>query len=197
MSPSPRQITRDDILPMDDYSKSRGERRSALVAEKRNRRLAVGPDVMFYFENYDTMWFQIHEMLYIEKGGEEQIADELAAYNPLIPQGNELVATMMIEIDDPARRARDLAQMGHVEDHIYLQVGDEEIRGVPEEDADRTTDDGKTSAVHFIHFPLTETASAVFADPSVQVSLAIKHDYYLHMAGIAGDTRAALAQDLA
>jgi hypothetical protein len=193
---SPRQITRDDILPMDIYGAERAERRATLVATKRNRRVAVGPDVMFYFESHDTMWFQIHEMLYIEKGGEEQIADELAAYNPLIPKGGELVATMMIEIEDVGRRARSLARMGHIEDQIYLVVGDEEIAGIPEDDADRTTDDGKTSAVHFIHFPLTDSAAKAFAAGEVQVMLAIRHENYMHMAGLNGDVRAELAKDL-
>jgi len=191
-----RQITRSDVLSMADYGSQRKEQRSALVAQKKNRRIAVGPDVMFYFESYDTMWFQIHEMLYIEKGGEDQIADELAAYNPLIPQGRELVATMMIEIEDEGRRARTLARLGHIEDQIVLVIGDEEIQGVPEDDADRTTDDGKTSAVHFIHFTFTDAAMAAFAEGTGQAMLAIRHENYQHMAGISDAVRAELAQDL-
>src|SRR5210317_1642603 len=140
---SPRQITRDDILPMEVYAEERLERRSALVATKRNRRVAVGPDVMFYFENHDTMWFQIHEMLYIEKGGEEQVPDELAAYNPLIPNGRELIATVMIEIGDPVRREKTLAGLGGFEEAITLTVGGETIKAVAEEDLDRTTAAGK------------------------------------------------------
>ena len=197
MTTQPRSISRDDIMPMEDYAAVRSQRRSDLVAQKRDRRVAVGPDVMFYFESYDTMWFQIHEMLYIEKGGEEQIADELAAYNPLIPQGKELVATMMIEIEDENRRARDLAQLGHIEDHIYLVIGDEEVHGIPEEDADRTNDAGKTSAVHFMHFPFTDAAIAAFKDGSAQAMLAIRHDNYQHMAGLSGPVRQALATDFA
>ncbi|TDI62224.1 MAG: DUF3501 family protein [Alphaproteobacteria bacterium] len=193
---SPRQITRDDILSMDDYTAQRSDRRTKLVKEKKNRRVAVGPDVMFYFESHGTMWFQIHEMLYIEKGGENQIADELAAYNPLIPQGNELVATMMIEIEDEGRRARTLARLGHIEDQIFLVVGDEEARGVPEEDTDRTTADGKTSAVHFIHFPLTPAMVDAFKSGTGQAMLAIRHENYQHMAGISQAVREALAPDL-
>ena len=191
-----REITRDDILSMDDYAAQRRERRTALVEQKKNRRIAVGPDVMFYFESYDTMWFQIHEMLYIEKGGEEQIADELAAYNPLIPKGGELVATMMIEIEDEGRRARTLPTLGYIEDQIVLIVGDEEIRGIPEEDADRTTADGKTSAVHFIHFALTPTAAAALSVEGASAVLAIRHDNYQHMAGIAEAVRHELSGDL-
>jgi hypothetical protein len=191
-----RQITRDDILSMDDYVAQRADRRTELVAAKKNRRIAVGPDVMFYFESHGTMWFQIHEMLYIEKGGEDQIADELAAYNPLIPQGNELVATMMIEIEDEGRRARTLARLGHIEDQIFLVIGEEEARGVPEEDADRTTGDGKTSAVHFIHFPLTPAMADAFRSDEGQAMLAIRHENYQHMAGISQVVRDALAVDL-
>jgi hypothetical protein len=191
-----RQITRSDVLSMEDYGSQRKARRSALVAQKKNRRIAVGPDVMFYFESYDTMWFQIHEMLYIEKGGEDQIADELAAYNPLIPQGRELVATMMIEIEDEGRRARTLARLGHIEDQIFLVIGDEEIRGVPEEDTDRTTDDGKTSAVHFIHFTFTDAAVVAFTAGTGQAMLAIRHENYQHMAGVSDAVRTELAQDL-
>src|SRR6185437_1915776 len=102
--PEKRRITRADIMPLADYTRERAERRRRITEVKRKRRVAVGPFATFYFENYETMWQQIHEMLYIEKGGEEQIEDELRAYNPLIPQGNELVATVMFEIDDAVRR---------------------------------------------------------------------------------------------
>ena len=101
---SKHEITRADILAMADYVRERKERRRALVEVKKHRRLEVGPVCSFYFENFETMWNQIHEMLFIEKGGEAQIADELSAYNPLIPKGCELVATVMFEIDDPVRR---------------------------------------------------------------------------------------------
>ncbi len=117
------EITRDDILPMADYARARKTRRGALAAVKKHRRLGVGPDCTFYFENFETMWNQIHEMLFIEKGGEAQIADELGAYNPLIPKGRELVATVMFEIDEPARRAALLAKLGGVEETAFIRVG--------------------------------------------------------------------------
>ena len=99
------EITRDDIMPMAEYAQQRRERARALSAIKRDRRVEVGPHATLYFENFDTMWHQIHEMLYIEKGGEEQIDGELAAYNPLIPKGRELVATFMITpLSDPLWR---------------------------------------------------------------------------------------------
>src|SRR6476660_6780407 len=117
-----RQLTRADILPLDEYAQIRRQRRRHISEIKKHRRLEVGPFANFYFESLDTLWQQIQEMLYIEKGGEAQIDDELDAYNPLIPQGSELVATVMFEIDDPARRARELTRLGSIEDHAFIEV---------------------------------------------------------------------------
>ena len=111
MTAAKHELTRDDVIAMEDYARERKDRRRALVAAKRHRRLAVGPDCTFYFENYETMWNQVHEMLFIEKGGEAQIADELSAYNPLIPKARALVATVMFEIDDSVRRGALLAPL--------------------------------------------------------------------------------------
>ena len=133
------EITRADIIPVDEYAKTRKERRAAVTLMKRDRRVACGPDATFYFENFATMWHQVHEMLYIEKGGEDQIADELAAYNPLIPNGRELVATLMFEVDDDDRRRVFLAGLGGVEETITLEFDDQTIKGMPEDDVDRTT----------------------------------------------------------
>lgn len=190
-----REITRDDIMPMEIYTQERKERRRALTERKRDRRVSVGPDVTFYFENYDTMWHQIHEMLYIEKGGEDQIKDELMAYNPLIPKGSELVATMMFEIDDPDRRGRDLARLGGVEDTISIRINGEIIPTVSETEVERTTDQGKTSSIHFLHFPFTAKQIKNFRDESMEVILAISHSNYGHMALISGASRAALTVD--
>src|SRR5882762_3468567 len=96
-------ITRADIMAMPEYGAIRGDQRRRMAEVKRLRRLDVGPYSTFYFENYDTMWHQIHEMLFVEKGGEAQIQDELEAFNPLIPNGDELVATVMFEVPDAAR----------------------------------------------------------------------------------------------
>lgn len=196
MTQKKRAITRDDIMPMDEYGKIRHAHRRSLIDTKARRRIHVGPHVTFHFENYDTMWAQVQEMLYIEKGGDAQINDELEAYNPLIPQGRELVATMLIEIEDEARRRRTLATLGHIEDKIVLTVGEHRITGVPEDDIDRTTDDGKTSAVHFITFPVTdEQADAVKAD-GASVSLGIEHENYRHASLVQDDMRNELAGDL-
>ena len=188
-------ITRDDIMDMADYAKVRKERRRNITKLKRDRRVALGPDATLYFESYDTMWHQIHEMLYIERGGEEQIIDELAAYNPLIPNGRELVATMMFEIDEPERRERFLASLGGVEEKVCLSLGGELIRAEAEVDVDRTSVDGKASSVHFLHFPFSDEDVALFRDPLVKVILAIEHEKYPHMTLLSETVRVALQVD--
>jgi len=193
---SKREITREDIMEMGEYAKIRREHRRNLVAVKKNRRMDVGPFVTFYFENYDTMWAQIHEMLFIEQGGEEQIGGELEAYNPLIPQGSELVCTMMIEIEDEIRRRNTLARLGYVEDKISLQFGGEKVTAVPEDDVERTTEEGKTSSVHFLHFKFSDEQVAKFKDEGTQVILAIEHENYAHMAVLPEGTRLELAGDM-
>ncbi len=190
-----REITRADIMPLDAYEKVRDERRRAVTAMKRNRRVSVGPDVTFYFENYDTMRHQIHEMLRIEKGGDAQIEDELRAYNPLIPDGGNLVATMMIEIDDPRRRARVLDELGGVEAAVFLDVGGETVRAMAETDVERTTEAGKTSSIHFVKFPFSRASIDAFARPGTRVMLGIDHPKYDHIAALSEQVRSALAAD--
>lgn len=192
---SKHEITRDDIMAMDEYAKVRRERRSEMVALKRNRRMEVGPVAVFYFENYATMWHQVHEMLHIERGGEDQIADELIAYNPLIPNGNELVSTVMFEIDDEVRRRNFLARLGGVEETAFLRFGDEKVAGVPETDVDRTTADGKASAVQFIHFPFTVSQIETFRAAGAEAIIGFDHPEYSHMAVMPEAVRAALAED--
>ena len=191
-----REITRADIMDIDAYVKVRPERKRAMAATKKNRRMEVGPFATFYFENYDTMLHQVHEMLYIERGGEDQIPDELAAYNPLIPKGSELVATVMFEIDDAVRRAGVLGRLGGVEETMSISVGDHKITGVPEADVDRTNAEGKASSVQFVHFPFTQEAAAAFKTEGAQVILGIGHENYAHMAVMPEAVRAALAADL-
>ena len=191
------EISGSDVMPMEEYAKIRAERRKAMMPVKRARRMAVGPVATCYFENYETMLHQVQEMLYIEKGGDEQLADELAAYNPLIPKGRELVATVMFEIDDPVRRANFLGRLGGVEETMFLRFGDFEVVGVPEEDVDRTNADGKASAVQFVHFPFTDGEAGAFKQAGAQVILGFTHPEYAHMAVLPEDSRAALAADLA
>jgi hypothetical protein len=190
-------IERSDILPPEIYARERKERRARIAAIKRPRRVHVGPFATFYFENYDTMFQQIHEMLHIEKGGEEQIADELRAYNPLIPKGGELVATLMFEIEDPVRRDRELRRLADVERHVHIELDGLRVNAEPEGDVERTRADGKTSSVHFLHFRFTPEQIAKFRDPATRVMLAIAHPGYSHMALLSGETRAALAADFA
>jgi hypothetical protein len=193
---SKRAITTADIMPMSEYGKIRHDHRRKLVQVKKLRRVEVGPFVTFHFESYETMWAQVHEMLYIEKGGPAQVPGELEAFNPLIPQGRELVATMLIEIEDEVKRGRVLATLGHIEDTITLSFAGETIRGVPEQDADRTTVEGKTSAVHFIRFPLTDAQAAKFKAAGTQVLLGIAHANYGHIAVMSEPVRGELAEDL-
>ena len=190
-----RAITRADILPMETYGRERKERRARLVQKKRLRRVDVGPVATFHFENYDTMWHQVHEMLFIEKGGEAQIEDELGAYNTLIPQGSELVATVMFEIPDEARRRAFLARLGGVEHRMFLEVAGQRIEGRSETDVDRTTAAGKASSVQFVHFPLG-AAAEIFRRPGTRVVVGIDHPAYSHMAVLPEEARAALAEDL-
>ena len=192
-----RVISRADILPIAEYAKIRDERRRRIAALKRHRRLHVGPDITFYFESFETMLHQIHEMLFVERGGDAQIEDELRAYNPLIPQGRELVTTMMIEIADPVRRARVLGELGGIETTIAIETAAERIPAVAEADVERTTAEGKTSSVHFLRFPLSAAAAAAFSDPGGRIMMSISHPKYQHIAVFPDKVRAALAQDLA
>jgi hypothetical protein len=193
-----RQLTRDDILPIAEYGAQRRERRAQVTELKKHRRIEVGPFATFYFESYETMWHQVHEMLWIEKGGEAQVADELQAYNPLIPQGDELVATMMIEIDDPIRRANTLARLGGIEAAMHLSFAGETIRGVPDADRENTREeDNKASSVQFVHFPFTAEQKRKFAVAGTQVLIGFDHPNYGHLAVMPEPVRQELARDLA
>ena len=189
------EITRDDIMDMAEYGAIRKERRRSLIEKKKLRRIAIGPDATAHFEDYDSMWLQVHEMLYIEKGGEEQIGEELAAYNPLIPKGRELVCTVLFEVDDPDRRAQFLAGLGGIEETMFVGVDGEEVAGKAEEDMDRTTAEGKASAVQFVHFPFTDAQVEAFRRPGAEIVVGFKHPGYGHMVKLTDETRAALAAD--
>ncbi|HEX4111190.1 MAG TPA: DUF3501 family protein [Stellaceae bacterium] len=192
-----REITRADIIAIDDYAKNRREHKRRVAEIKRHRRVEVGPFATFYFENFDTMWHQVHEMLHIERGGEAQITDELDAYNPLIPQGAELVATVMFEIDDPLRRGNVLGQLGGVENNMYLSVGGERVMGEPDPTRENTSPEGKASAVQFVRFRFSPAQIAKFRDPATQVLVGIDHPRYGHIAVMPDAVRAALAGDFA
>ena len=192
---TPRKIEVSNIIPFTEYVKLRAERRRQMAEIKKNRRLEVGPFATFYFESYETMLHQVHEMLFIEKGGPAQIPDELAAYNPLIPQGSELVATVMFEIDDPVRRTRVLATLGGVEHQAFVRLGGETIRGVPEDDQERSREDGKASSVQFLRFAFTDSQIAAFRGGAGDVVVGFDHPNYGHMAVMPQAVRQALSGD--
>jgi hypothetical protein len=195
MSEAQRKITPADLLPISEYDMRRKALKQNLIPMKRQRRIEVGPFATFYFENYATMWLQVQEMLRIEKGGSEQIAGELEAYNPLIPQGDELIATMMLEIEDANRRHNTLLGLGGIEETVFLEIGPDVIHATPTEYDDRTTPDGKTSSVHWLRFKLTPEQVARFKDGADKVVLGISHKNYGHMAVLSAEARAALAKD--
>src|SRR6201995_2672539 len=197
MSEAERKITPADILAPGEYDQQRKSLKANLIPMKKLRRIEVGPFATFYFENYATMWLQVQEMLRIEKGGEEQIPGELAAYNPLIPQGDELIATLMLEIEDEKRRNAVLLTLGGIEETVFLEIGGDVIRATPTEYDDRTTADGKTSSVHWLRFKLTPAQIAHFRDGSERVVLGVSHKSYGHMAVLTAETREALAKDFA
>ena len=190
------RIRPSDLLPPEVYARDRDALRRALIPVKRDRRVEVGPFVTFYFENFETMLAQVQEMLHIERGGEAQIEGELETYNPLIPQGSELIATMMIEIDEAARRAAMLLKLGGIENSVWLQIGQDRIAATPTDYADRTTPEGKTSSVHWVRFKFTLTQAQAFRNTSELVMLGISHENYGHMALLSAEKRAELAKDL-
>lgn len=191
-----RELTRSDILPLERYVAERPRIQRHIAELKRPRRVELGPFCAFYFENRETLWYQVQEMLRVEKGGEGQIADELAAYNPLVPRGSELSATVMFEIGDPARRDAVLHLLGGVEHHMWLRLGDERVRGIPDPSRENTSPEGKASAVQFVKFPLTAAQKAAFRSPATTVALAIDHPDYAHQAPLPEATRRALLEDL-
>ena len=195
MSKEAREVTKNDIIPKELYSKNRRQLRKDLIEFKKHRRVPLGPYATFYFECYETMLAQIQEMLYIEKGGDDQLQDELKAYNPLIPKGKELVATLMFEIDNPVSRTAFLNKVGEIEKKIYMKVGSEKIKSVPEQDLDRTSDEGKASSVQFVHFDFTEEQIKKFKDNNFEITIGIDHKEYSHFTKIPENTRMALSND--
>ena len=195
MNKQNREVKKSDLMPIEEYSKKRKTIRKEIVDYKKNRRIPLGPYANFYFESYETMKAQIQEMLYIEKGGDEQLKDELAAYNPLIPKGNELVATLMFEIDNPILRLDFLNKVGGIEEKIYIKVGNEKIVATPEKDLDRTSDEGKASSVQFVHCNFSKQQIINCCNINNEVIIGVDHKVYNHMSKISEETRNALAKD--
>ena len=195
MSKEKRQIEKQDLLPSDVYEKSRKQIRKDLVEFKKDRRIALGPYATFYFESFETMVAQVQEMLHIEKGGDEQLKDELIAYNPLVPNGKELTATLMFEIDNPISRAAFLGKVGGIEEKIFMKINDEIVKAVPEEDVDRTSAEGKASSVQFIHFKLNDDQISKFKSDSATIELGIDHKEYTHTTRLAENSVKSLCAD--
>ena len=195
MSKEKRQIEKEDLLSSDVYAKSRKQIRKDLVEFKKNRRIALGPYATFYFESFETMVAQVQEMLHIEKGGDEQLKDELIAYNPLVPNGKELTATLMFEIDNPISRSAFLGKVGGIEEKIFMKINDEIIKAAPEEDVDRTSAEGKASSVQFIHFKLNDDQISKFKSDSATIELGINHKEYTHTTRLAENSVKSLCAD--
>ena len=195
MSKEKKQIEKEDLLPSDVYAKSRKQIRKDLVEFKKDRRIALGSYATFYFESFETMVAQVQEMLHIEKGGDEQLRDELIAYNPLVPNGKELTATLMFEIDNPISRAAFLGKVGGIEEKIFIKINDEIVKAVPEEDVDRTSAGGKASSVQFIHFKLNDKQIEKFKSTSSKIELGIDHSEYSHSTNLSDRMIKSLSED--
>ena len=195
MSKEKRQIEKQDLLPPDVYAKDRKQIRKDLIEFKKDRRIALGPYANFYFESFETMLAQIQEMLHIEKGGDEQLKDELIAYNPLVPNGKELVATLMFEIDNPLSRGAFLGKVGGIEGKVFIKIDNEKIKAVPEADVDRTSTEGKASSVQFIHFKLNDDQITKFKSGSLNIELGIDHKEYTHTTKLTDDNVKSLSAD--
>ena len=195
MSKEKRQIEKEDLLPSDVYAKSRKQIRKDLVEFKKDRRIALGPYATFYFESFETMVAQVQEMLHIEKGGDEQLKDELIAYNPLVPNGKELTATLMFEIDNPLSRGVFLGKVGGIEKKIFMKIDNEEVKATPEEDVERTSEDGKASSVQFIHFKFNDNQISKFKSGEASIELGIDHKEYAHTTKLTVDNIKSLSAD--
>ncbi len=189
------QIKPEDIYERKEYLNKRPQLRKQIVSRKRKRRVDVGPYVTLYFENRDTIVHQINEMVFIENGGNEQIEEEILAYKSLIPNGKELIATVMVEIDSPLKRAEVLSKMGGFEQTFSINIGNLSIKGKAELDVDRTTSDGKASSVQFVHFNFNNEEIQKFKDSNLKIELSINHEAYGHSTYLQAETQHELSLD--
>ena len=195
MSKEKRKIEKSDLISPNIYTKTRKQIRQELVELKKDRRIALGPYATFYFESFETMLAQVQEMLHIEKGGDEQLEDELKAYNPLVPNGKELTATLMFEIDNPISRASFLGKVGGIEEKVFMKIDNEIIKAMPEEDVDRTSAKGKASSVQFIHFKFNENQIGQFKSCKAGIELGIDHREYAHTTKLTEENIKSLSAD--
>ena len=198
-SPTGRgKLRPDDLFSLEQYARQRPEFRPKVIAHKRARNVQCGPNAVVCFEDRLTVQYQVQEMLRIERIFEsEGIADELAAYNPLIPDGTNWKATLLVEFPDADERRVALASLKGVEDRCWVQVaGHARVFAIADEDLERENDE-KTSAVHFLRFELSP-AMAAAAKSGSAVSIGIDHDHYRHAVDpLPSGSRAALVRDLA
>ncbi len=191
-------IARDSLLSLEAYSRSRKEFRAKVMVHKKNRAVHLGEHITLIFEDELTIRYQIQEMLRIEKTFEDAgIQDELDTYNPLIPDGANLKATMMIEYDDPVVRKRELAQLKGIEDRVYLQVdGQAKVFAIADEDLKRENEE-KTSSVHFLRFEFDSAAIAA-AKAGAALAVGVEHPHYsARVDKLASNVQAALIRDFA
>ena len=192
------KLSRDDLYTLEAYAEQRSSMRSAVMAHKRKRRLAIGPVLNLYFEDRLTMHYQIQEMLRVERIFEaEGIQEELDSYNPLIPDGTNWKATMMIEIPDPEQRKQELEKLVGIEDRCYVQIaGFEKVFAQADEDMDRSTEE-KTSSVHFLRYELSVKMIAAFR-AGATVAMGVDHPAYAHrVEAVAKELQESLLEDLA
>jgi len=196
MDAMPR-IDRTSLMTLEAYARERPQFRAKVMAHKKNRRVQLGDDVTLIFEDELTNRYQVQEMLHAERIFEEQgIQEELDAYNPLVPDGRNLKATMMIEYPDPDERGKRLADLIGIEDKVWLQVaGHERVRAIADEDLDRENDE-KTSAVHFLRFELDEAMAQAFKK-GAGLTIGVDHPRYTVKLEAPPLVRNALALDLA
>ena len=188
-------LRRADLFSLERYHEIRAEFRSRVLAHKRLRQVPIGPNATLYFEDRLTVQYQIQEMLRVERIFEaEAIDEELAAYNPLIPDGANFKATFMLEYEDPDERRRMLAALRGIEDRVWVEANGERIIAVADEDLDRTTDD-KTSAVHFLRFELPAGVCEALRNGAA-MRFGIEHEHYRHERELSEESRAALVADL-
>ena len=191
-----REITRNDLMSLEQYAEQRDEFRQQVLAHKKHRQVALGPNATLYFEDRLTLLYQIQEMLRIEKVFEaDGINEELEAYNPLIPTGRNFKATFMIEYADAIVRAAQLEKMVNIEDLVWMQVGEhDKVWAIADEDLERSNDI-KTSAVHFLRFEISdEMAEELKSGADWQIG--VQHAVYTYDLLVEGDTRASLLADL-
>jgi len=190
-----KKIEKVDLLALEVYAQTRKHIRKELIEFKKNRRVALGPYATFYFESFETMLAQVQEMLYIEKGGDEQLNDELNAYNPLVPNGKELTATLMFEIDNPVSRATFLGKVGGIEEKIFIRIDKQVVTALPEKDVDRTSTEGKASSVQFIHFNLNDDQIIKFKSNNSIIEIGIDHKEYSHITKLTENNIKSLSSD--